>query len=538
MGLHSLTYCERLFYLEEVEEIRLADDAVYAGRTLHAERAEDDPSGTEVRGLELASERLGLVGRVDAVRSRDGTLVPYEHKRGRPYRGPDGEPAAWPSDALQVAAYAMLLEEDRRRPVPEGRVRYHAENVTVRVPLTEELRARVREAVARARAIRARGERPPVIADERKCARCSLAPVCLPEEERFISGDAHEPARLFPAVPDREVVHVLTPGAMVRRAGDRVVVTAEGREAESLPVRSVGAVVLHGPVQITAQALQLCVAHDVGVHWLTAGGRYVGGIAPTAGVVQRRLRQYAAVTDPGVALRLARRLVNARITSQLRFLLRATRDDTEAREAVAEAITTLRACLKDAARAEGVAALRGHEGVAGKAYFEALPHLIRPDLRAFLAPQGRRRPPPRDAFNAALSFGYALLYSRVLHAILAVGLDPSLGFYHAPRSAAYPLALDLMELFRVPLWDMPLIASINRRQWTTGDFSITRARVWLSDGGRRKAIPIFESRLQETWKHPVLGYSLSYARAIELETRLLEKEWSGSPGLFARARLR
>src|SRR5256885_12232157 len=41
--------------------------------------------------------------------------------------------------------------------------------------------------------------------------------------------------------------------------------------------------------------------------------------------------------------------------------------------------------------------------------------------------------------------------------------------------------------------------------------------------------------LQETWKHPVLNYSLSYARTIELEARLLEKEWTGEPGLFARS---
>ena len=26
MGLHSITYCERLFYLEEVEKILIADD--------------------------------------------------------------------------------------------------------------------------------------------------------------------------------------------------------------------------------------------------------------------------------------------------------------------------------------------------------------------------------------------------------------------------------------------------------------------------------------------------------------------------------
>ena len=33
MALHALAYCERLFYLEEVENVRLADASVYAGRT-------------------------------------------------------------------------------------------------------------------------------------------------------------------------------------------------------------------------------------------------------------------------------------------------------------------------------------------------------------------------------------------------------------------------------------------------------------------------------------------------------------------------
>lgn len=537
MGLHSLTYCERLYYLEEVEQIRLADEAVYAGRTLHAERGEDE-SGREVRGLELASERLGLIGKVDAVRTRDGVLVPYEHKRGRAFRDADGQPTAWPSDALQVAAYALLLEEERGRPVSEGRVRYHAEGVTVRVPITDELRATVTAAVARAREIRDRGERPPVTVEEGKCARCSLAPACLPEEERLLGGAQAEPARLFPAVPDREVLHVVTPGATVRRAGDRIAVVAQGGEIASVPVRQVGAIVLHGPVQVSTQALHLCVAHDVGVHWISGGGRYVSGLAPTAGLVQRRLRQYAAVTDPGIALRLARRLAAARVEGQIRFLLRASRGDAALRARVARGIALMRERLKGAVRAEGVAELRGHEGAAGRIYFDSLPLLIRDDVRPWLAPAGRSRRPPRDPFNAALSFGYALLYARVLQAVIAVGLDPSLGFYHTPRSAAYPLVLDLMELFRVTVWDLPLIGSVNRRQWVRDDFAVTHKGVWLTESGRRKAIEVFEARLADRWKHPALDYSLSYGRAIELEVRLLEKEWSGAPGLFARARIR
>jgi CRISP-associated protein Cas1 len=540
MALHSLSYCERLYYLEEVEEIRVADDRVYAGRTLHEGHGGPDPSGTELRDLELASERLGLFGKVDAVRTREGELVPYEHKRGRARRDADGTPLAWDTDALQVAAYAMLLEDERGRTVPEGRVRYHADNATVRVAITDELREQVRAAVTRARELRTQTERPPVTEQERRCIRCSLAPVCLPEEERLASGKTVEPTRLFPDAPERQVLHVTTPGAQVGRAAERLVVRDRDQQRlTSAPVRDVAAVVLHGHAQVTTQALHLCAQHGVGVHWLTGGGRHIGALAPGPGPVQRRIRQYAALSDPGTALRLARRLATARMESQLRFLLRASRGEETAREAVEAAISTIREELKRVPTAESVASLRGFEGTAARAYFGAAPALLLEDLRDTLGPAGRTRRPPRDPFNAALSFGYALLYRSVLGSILAVGLEPAFGFFHTPRSAAHPLVLDLMELFRVPLWDMPLVAACNRRQWNLKeDFAIARDHVWLSDKGRRKAIELYERRLLDAWRHPVLDYSLSYARTVELEVRLLEKEWTGSPGLFARSRLR
>ncbi len=48
MSLHAIAYCERLFYLEEVEEMRVADERVYAGRRLHVEnRQEGRPAHSE-----------------------------------------------------------------------------------------------------------------------------------------------------------------------------------------------------------------------------------------------------------------------------------------------------------------------------------------------------------------------------------------------------------------------------------------------------------------------------------------------------------
>ncbi len=199
----------------------------------------------------------------------------------------------------------------------------------------------------------------------------------------------------------------------------------------------------------------------------------------------------------------------------------------------------MRTCLKGVSASSTIESIRGFEGSAGRAYFSVLPQLLRADLPEALIPSGRSRRPPGDRFNAILSFGYALLYRSVLNAILSVGLEPAFGFYHTPRSSAHPLVLDLMELFRVALWDIPLIGSLNRLQWDPAtDFVVSSSKVWLSSEGKAKAIGLYEKRLKDKWRHPITGYSLSYERTIELEVRLLEKEWSDEPGLFARSRLR
>lgn len=537
MALHALAYCERLFYLEEVEEIRIADASVYAGRTLHEHLRESEEESGEWSSRELASKALGLTGKVDCLRRRDGSLIPYEHKRGRAHREND-KAHAWPSDALQVSAYGMLLEEETDEVIPEGRVRYHADNVTVRVPLDEVARDGVRAAVARARELRKLPNRPPVTENDRLCAKCSLAPVCLPEEERFVSDPTRKPVRLFPAEKELKTIHVTEHGAYVARSGDTLKVETKEGERRVFPVREVGSIVLHGYPQITTQALHFCVYNNIAVHWLSAGQHYVTGITPDAGAVQRKLRQYLALSNPGMCLSLARRLVAAKVEGALRYVLRVTRG-AERSETIVRSIAAMRTTLKQAACAEGVDELRGHEGMAGRAYFTALPDLLHDTVPQELRFNGRNRRPPRDRFNALLGFGYALLYQAVMQAVLAVGLEPGLGFFHAPRSSAHPLVLDMMELFRVPVWDIVLVGSLNRLQWDPdADFSVTAARVWLSDSGRKKAIKLFEQRLEQTWKHPVIGYSLSYARLLELEVRLLEKEWTGSPGLFANMRLR
>lgn len=182
------------------------------------------------------------------------------------------------------------------------------------------------------------------------------------------------------------------------------------------------------------------------------------------------IKKFGAEFSPGIR----RRNLSGRIWPNKRRFRR--HDSQTARPYVARQIHTQFARIR---------------GSIGAQYFRALPGLISAEAGEEMKPDGRSRRPPRDRANALLSFGYSLLMKDVLNAILVVGLDPSLGFYHQPRSQAHPLALDLMELFRVTLVDLPVVASINRRQWDADEDFVLSGRapvqqVWLSNSGRQR----------------------------------------------------
>ena len=536
-ALNALSYCPRLFYLQEVEGLRETTAEMYAGQRLHAEVAKE--IGGEWQQWVLENAELGLRGRVDALKTQDGAVLLYEHKKGRSFRDDRDRPHAWENDRLQLLAYACLVEAELGLPITEARIRYHTDEVTVTVPLNATGREDVKVALHQARQLQTANQRPPITTHRHRCNGCSAASVCLPAEVRLAQGATEPVLRLFPEDDERMIIHVTEAGTRVGKSGDQIKITKRDGTVNHLPSRQIGQLVLHGYVQISTQTLYFCAERNIGLHYISGSGRYLGSFRPYEPNIQRRLRQYQALTQSDLCLALARQLVICRGQSQRKFLMRGKRNAAAASKPLNQAIDQMQRLLKQVPQAGSLPTLLGLEGNLAALYFGALPERLSETAATDFRFTSRNRRPPKDRFNAMLGFGYALLLKDVMNAILAVGLEPALGFYHQPHSKASPLALDLMEIFRVPLVDMPLMAAINRNQWDAdADFDITSDRVWLSDSGRRKLIGLYEQRKEETWKHPVIQYSLTYRRLIELEVRLLEKEWTGEGGLFGQLVLR
>ncbi|MEX2580847.1 MAG: CRISPR-associated endonuclease Cas1 [Verrucomicrobiales bacterium] len=604
--LNEFVYCRRLFYYEFVEGVFRHNADTRRGKAAHSrvdrkksgalpesrakkrskekaaangdepdtDRDDELPETIHSRSVSLGSEGLGVTAKLDLVevRRQEGELFsdlqvcPVEYKVGSPKEDEDGLPTLWDTDKMQLGLQILLLRENGYE-CDEGILFYRGTRQRVRLPMTADLERWIVETIGEARRCAASPSIPPPLDDSPKCVRCSLAPVCLPDETRMlIEGSDHEPEgrdaaslgtdaprRLVAAGDEKRVVYLSTPGLHVGSRGDTLRVTKKSEHVEDIPIHDVLHLGLFGNVGVSTPVVRELCRREIPVSWFSTGGWYYG---QTHGHglknVTTRIAQFAAASDETVCLRLARAFVRGKIRNQ-RTLLR--RNHVEPDEAALKRLK--RAADADTARAASLAELLGIEGAAAHVYFQRFSGMLKAgddDSPAESDESGesgesereemengepigsekldfqfdkRNRRPPLDPVNALLSFSYSLLTKDCAVAASAVGMDPYVGFYHQPRHGRPALALDVMEEFRPLVADSAVLSAINNRVVTAKDFVRAGSAVNLTPEGRKRFLQVWERRMRQTVTHPVFGYKVSYRRAIELQFRMLARVLTG-----------
>lgn len=204
-GIQHFRFCRRQWALIHMENQWAENVRTVEGNALH--RKAHDVSARErrgdlliVRGLRVASSRLGISGSCDVVEFRqdpngislhgeNGLYLPFpiEYKRGT--ARPDN------ADELQLCAQAMCLEEMLACDIPVGAL-FHGENRHRQsVIFTPELRAEVESCVSEMRELVRRGHTPRV-KPTKSCNACSMRKLCLPRMMRQRSVAAYLRDRL------------------------------------------------------------------------------------------------------------------------------------------------------------------------------------------------------------------------------------------------------------------------------------------------------------------------------------------------------
>lgn len=528
--VNEFTYCPRLFYLEWVQSqfAESADtvDGDYQHRIVDRERGlAPGPEAAEdlkqARSLLVSAQELGLIGRIDLLEGRQGSVVPVDVKRGAPESGPE---RVWEPERRQVAVQALMLRE-AGYDVPHAELYFAQTRQRVAVELTDDLLAGTLTAVAQMRAVATSEVPPDPLVDSPKCPRCSLVGICLPDEHNLLrSRSDRRPRRLRPSDDEARPLYVTEPGASISvRSGRMEVHGRPDRDHQTRPQRrasvrliDVSQVCVFGNVQVSTQALRECFAREVPVLYFSGGG-WLQGVSEglPSKHVQLRMRQLALAGSGGV--RAARVMVSAKIRNARVLLRRNSRSD------VADVCSALLALSDSAQQAESVSTLLGLEGAAARSYFSALPGMLREDaaLPGTFDFAGRNRRPPKDPVNCLLSFVYALIVKDLVAVCRGIGLDPYVGVYHRPRFGRPALALDLAEEFRPLIGDSTVLTLINNGEVRASDFLTRAGGVALTSDGRKAVLAAYERRLDVEVTHPIYGYRISYRRVLEVQARVL-----------------
>jgi CRISPR-associated protein Cas1 len=274
-----------------------------------------------------------------------------------------------------------------------------------------------------------------------------------------------------------------------------VVLYEGGVRARTVPLALLERVVIRADVLLRSALLRQLAEAGVGVAVL---GRRPERTALLLGRphadLRLRLAQYQAALEPSRRAGWARALLAAKLAAQTRVLERARelRGPTVAAVAVADALAVLaplRARLANPGEELSLPSLLGLEGAAAAAYFPGLASLF-PPAAGFLT---RNRRPPRDPVNACLSLAYTLLHFEAARAAHQAGLDPLLGFFHAPAYGRESLASDLIEPLR-PRADFWVWQLFRRRDLRLEHFGHEGGACLLGKTGRRVFYQAFEAQ--------------------------------------------
>ena len=605
--LNEFVYCQRLFYYEFVEGVfvesvdTLRGEAIHkrvdsgngalpkakrkteadkakaeAGKTANAESTstETETKTAEAetihsRSVQMGSERLGVVAKMDLVETKTEKddlftaldVCPVDYKAGAPKEGEEAN-ELWDTDKMQLGLQALILR-DNGYTCNEGVIYYRATKQRVRLPITPELENWILQNIAEARRV-VTGPIPAPLVHSPKCVRCSLAPVCLPDETRMLAQThaavdlsvqekadtpstelwedskrtaGEPPRRLIAARDDTRPLYLNTQGYRVGCKDEVLTVKEKDRVIEEVRMRDLSHVALFGNIQISTQAIQSLCELEIPVTYFSMGGWFYGITRGHAlKNVFLRMEQFRLARDQTICLSLARQFVHGKIRNHRTLLMR---NHLEPPEPI---ILKLKRASEDALAAASLEELLGIEGAAASQYFQQFNGMVKveDDLPGLEMPgkdskqlafnfnfTNRNRRPPTDPVNAMLSLAYSMLSKDCTLAALAVGFDPYIGFYHQPRFGRPALGLDLMEEMRPLVAESTVLSCINNRVVTEKDFVRAGQAVNLTAPGRKRFFQMYEQRMSSLITHPLFDYKVSYRRALELQARLLAKTLTG-----------
>ena len=323
----------------------------------------------------------------------------------------------------------------------------------------------------------------------------------------------------------RKTYYLFNPGRMSRKDNTLKFIPVDDNGTEGapkyIPVEGVSDLFCFGSLDANSALYNFLGKAGIAVHFFDYYEHYTGSFSPKeyllAGKMQ--IEQTKRYVDKKKRLEIARKFVSGaafNMGKNLRYYINRDKDLSP----VLEIMENYGLLIE---KATAIDELMGIEGNIRQTYYNAFDTIISGDFMM----ENRSKRPPQNEINALISFGNMLCYTLCLSQIYHTQLNPTISFLHEPGYRRYSLALDIAEIFKPLLVDRIIFRVLNKKEIQSKDFDLQVNSCILKESGRKTFVRIWEERINETFKHPVLKRNVSYKHLVKLECYKLTKHILG-----------
>jgi CRISPR-associated protein Cas1 len=319
-------------------------------------------------------------------------------------------------------------------------------------------------------------------------------------------------------------LYITEQGAVLRKMGDRLVVSKEQETLLDVPCNKIGSVLIFGNVQFTTQAVHELFEHGIELAILTRAGRLIGQItSPTTKNIELRIEQFKRYSDEHFKLSLSQILVTGKLTNCLNLIRTFSYNHPEVN--FDGEIDGIRSCLGEVPHAKAIDTLMGIEGIGARHYFAGFRKMIRGTFNF----EAREKHPSPDPVNALLSFGYTMVFNEIGSLLDGLGFDPYLGYFHSVKYGRASLASDLLEEFRASV-DRFTLNLINNRVFKEDDFykNPRGEGVYLTREALKRYVNHYEKFINREFTHPETKENTTLRKCCRIQAEKLANYIKGN----------
>jgi CRISPR-associated endonuclease Cas1 len=224
-----------------------------------------------------------------------------------------------------------------------------------------------------------------------------------------------------------------------------------------MPIKQCEQIIIAGKaVSLSSDIVYLCVKEGIAIDYVDHKELPYATIFGYKSTFANMMLLQLELYNSEKRVTLAKYFVKGKAKNQLNYLKYLDKYHNE----IEDKIELIEKKIPNIKKAKSVSVLMGIEGEIATTYWSAISYILR-DKADF---KTRVHKNAKDLVNSALNYGYAILYSKVRHALLKASLALNIPFLHSIQENKPALVYDFIEEYRAYIVDRAIISMFNKNE--------------------------------------------------------------------------